>query len=94
MKAIFKTSIHMSLLALVLLLSGCSPVRQLSPEEYETIRQNKKTIVLFRVTGSLDNKEVHLLGERAALSSLKNAFHDLNLTTPKFFSQQTLLSSI
>jgi hypothetical protein len=46
------------------MLSGCSLVRQLSPEEYEAIRQNKKTIVLFRLTGSLDNKDVHLLGER------------------------------
>jgi hypothetical protein len=42
-------------------LAGCSIVRQPSPEEYESVRQNKKAIVLFRLTGSLDSKEVHLL---------------------------------
>jgi hypothetical protein len=44
-------------------LAGCSIVRQPSPEEYESVRQNKKAIVLFRLTGSLDSKEVHLLLE-------------------------------
>jgi hypothetical protein len=42
-------------------LAGCSIVRQPSPEEYESVRQSKKAIVLFRLTGSLDSKEVHVL---------------------------------
>ena len=36
-------------------------MRQPSPDEYESVRQNKKAIVLFRLTGSLDSKEVHVL---------------------------------
>jgi hypothetical protein len=44
-------------------LAGCSLVRQPSAEEYESVRQNKKAIVLYRLTGSLDGKEVHLLVE-------------------------------
>lgn len=39
-------------------------MRQPSAEEYESVRQNKKAIVLFRLTGSLDGKEVHLLLEK------------------------------
>lgn len=46
---------------LVFLLSACSIVRQPSPEEYESVRQNQKAIVLFRFTGSLDGKEVRVL---------------------------------
>ena len=38
-------------------------MRQVSPDEQEAIRQNKKAIVLYRLTGSLDSKEVHLLLE-------------------------------
>ena len=44
-------------------LAGCSLVRRVSPDEQEAIRQNKKAIVLYRLTGSLDGKEVHLLLE-------------------------------
>jgi hypothetical protein len=36
-------------------------VRQLGPDEHEAIRQDKKAIVLYRLTGSLDSKELHLL---------------------------------
>lgn len=67
----FKTSaafhvvcrITLRLCVLVFLLPACSIVRQPSPDEYESVRQNKKAIVLFRLTGSLDNKEVHVLLE-------------------------------
>jgi hypothetical protein len=52
-----------TLCVLVLLLPACTLVRQLDPDERETIRQNKKAIVLYRLTGSLDSKEVHLLLE-------------------------------
>src|SRR5574341_2657798 len=51
----------LSLLVFALLLPACSIVRQPTPEEYESVRQNQKAIVLFRLTGSLDNKEVHVL---------------------------------
>jgi hypothetical protein len=65
----FKTSaafqfvfrITLSLCVLVLLLPACSIVRQPSLDEYESVRQNKKAIVLLRLTGSLDGKEVHVL---------------------------------
>lgn len=50
-------------LCFVLSVTGCSIVRQPSPEEYESVRQNQKAIVLFRLTGSLDSKEVPLLLE-------------------------------
>ena len=50
-------------LCITLSLAGCSLVRQVSPDEQEAIRQNKKAIVLYRLTGSLDSKEVHLLLE-------------------------------
>jgi hypothetical protein len=55
---------------LVLLLPACTMVRPLGPDEHEAIRQNKKAIVLFRLTGSLDKKEVRLLLE----SSLGDQF--------------------
>src|SRR5512139_1091961 len=51
----------LSLLVFAFLLPGCSIVRQPSAEEYESVRQNKKAIVLFRLTGSLDSNEVHVL---------------------------------
>ena len=50
-------------LCITLSLAGCSLVRRVSPDEQEAIRQNKKAIVLYRLTGSLDSKEVHLLIE-------------------------------
>jgi hypothetical protein len=61
-----KTVMYLALIVSVIALAslvGCSIVRQPSPEEYESVRQNKKAIVLFRLTGSLDSKEVHLLLE-------------------------------
>jgi hypothetical protein len=67
----FKTSaafrvvvrLGLSLCAAVFLLPACSIVRQPSPEEFASVRQNKKAIVLFRLAGSLDGKEEHLLLE-------------------------------
>ena len=53
----------LSLCAGVFLLPACTLVRPLNPDEQEAIRQNKKAIVLVRLTGSLDSKEVHLLLE-------------------------------
>ena len=50
-------------LCITLSLAGCSLVRQVSPDEQEAVRQNKKAIVLYRLTGSLDGKEVHVLVE-------------------------------
>ena len=50
-------------LCITLSLAGCSLVRQVSPDEQEAVQQNKKAIVLYRLTGSLDSKEVHLLLE-------------------------------
>ncbi len=47
--------------SIFLSVTGCSIVRQPSPEEYESVRQNQKAIVLFRLTGSRDGKEVHVL---------------------------------
>lgn len=53
-------------------LAGCSLVRQVSPDEQEAIRQNKKAIVLYRLTGSLDSKEVHLLLENFVAEYFNN----------------------
>ncbi len=60
----------------VLSVTGCSIVRQPSPEEYESVRQNKKVIALFRLTGSLDSQEVHLL---AHATVGPNLFNQINL---------------
>ncbi|HTN73439.1 MAG TPA: hypothetical protein VMO00_20320, partial [Methylomirabilota bacterium] len=76
----FKTSapfhvvsrLTLSLCALIFLLPACSIVRQPSPEEYESVRKNNKAIVLFRLTGSLDSKEVHVLVE--SLGSYPNNY--------------------
>jgi hypothetical protein len=59
-KKVMYLGLILSVIALTSL-AGCSIVRQPSPEEYESVRQNKKAIVLFRLTGSLDSKEVHVL---------------------------------
>jgi hypothetical protein len=48
---------------LLFLLTACTVVRPLDLDEQEAIRQNKKAVVLFRLTGSLDKKEVRLLRE-------------------------------
>ena len=53
----------LSLCIVVSLLPACTVVRPLGPDDQEAIRQNKKAIVLFRLTGSLDNREVRLLLE-------------------------------
>jgi hypothetical protein len=58
-----KRNLTLILCFVVLSVTGCSIVRQPSPEEYESVRQNKKAIVLFRLTGSLDGKEVNLIRE-------------------------------
>jgi hypothetical protein len=55
--------VALSLCAVAFLLPACTLVRPLKPDEQEAVRQNKKAIVLYRLTGSLDNKEVHLLLE-------------------------------
>ena len=47
-------------------------MRQPSPEEYESVRQNQKAIVLFRLTGSVDSKEIHVLVE--SLGSYPNNY--------------------
>ena len=60
----------LGLFIFILSLASCSIVRQPSPEEYESVRQNKKAVVLFRLTGSLDSKEVHVL--RESLGSFAN----------------------
>lgn len=51
------------LLIILFPLAACSLVRQIGPVEYDAVRQNKKTIVLFQLTGSLDGTEVNLLVE-------------------------------
>jgi hypothetical protein len=68
--------IAVTLCVLVLLLPACTLVRQLGPNEQETVRQNKKAIVLYRLTGSLDGKEVHLLLE----NFVADYFNKISLT--------------
>lgn len=80
----FKTSaafrvvvpLALSLCATAFLLPACSIVRQPSAEEYESVRQNKKALVLFRLTGSLDSKEVHVLAQSTVGPNL---FNQINL---------------
>jgi hypothetical protein len=68
--------VALRLCALVFLLAGCSLVRPLNPDEQEAIRQNKKAIVLYRLTGALDGKEVHLLLE----NFVADYFNKISLT--------------
>ncbi len=71
-----KRNLTLILCVIFLSITGCSIVRQPSPEEYESVRQNQKTIVLFRLTGSLDSEEIHVLAHGTVGPNL---FSQINL---------------
>lgn len=54
------------LCALLLTITGCSLVRPLSPQEYDALQSQREALVLFRLTGTLDNKAIPLLVENLA----------------------------
>lgn len=54
------------LCALIVTITGCSLVRPLSPAEYDALQSQRKALVLFRLTGTLDDKAIPLLVENLA----------------------------